>query len=74
MMKNKDERTMYIDIKHLQQYDQTFEVKETIINEYYRYEPFLNRALENFMKTKFNEWATNKRFYVSFENIDVVEK
>ena len=74
MMKSRDICTMFIDLKHLNEFDNTYELKEAILTDYYRFEPFLNKALENIMKVKFNDWAVNKSFYVAFFNVDMTEK
>lgn len=73
-MKDRENRTMFIDIRHFYEFENSFELKDAITSEYYRFEPYLNRALENLMKTKFNEWATNKNFYVSFYGTESQEK
>ena len=74
MMKSRDNCTMFVDLKHLNEFDASYELKEAILTDYYRFEPYLNKALENIMKIKYNEWAINKSFSVAFFNVDMTEK
>lgn len=73
-MKSRDQCTMNVAIKHLNEFDTSYELKEAILTDYYRFEPYLNKALENVMKMKFNEWAINKSFNVAFYDVDIIEK
>ena len=74
LMKNTERRTMEINLRHLFEYDTSYELRDLVINEYVRYEPFLEKSVGDLMKKLFFEWANKKNFYISFTNIPNVDK
>jgi DNA replicative helicase MCM subunit Mcm2 (Cdc46/Mcm family) len=72
--RNINRRTLYVDLSHLFEFDTNYELRELILNEYYRFQPYLDAAVEEFMRKISFEWAKDKQFNLSFYNIPHVEK
>jgi DNA replication licensing factor MCM6 len=73
-IKNKELTTMYVDLKHLFQYDTNYELSDPILNEYNRYEPYMNMSVEDLMRKLYPEFAMRKNFYISIYNVPSVDK
>ena len=74
-LKINDKRTLYVNFEHLASLDPTFELRESILSSYYRYEPYLRKAVYNFVLELQPEFAKdNKEFYLAFFNLSSVDK
>lgn len=71
MMKNK-RTTIYVDFRHLIDWSHDFDLAETIHMEYYKYEPFLRKAIQTFMFEQYPDFARDKIFYIAFYNLHEV--
>lgn len=70
-MKQYDQNTLFVDFSHLQQFDA--HLAHTIIDEYYRFEPFLRQALYNVVRARHADFALvegePRDVFVSFHNM-----
>lgn len=73
IMKINNKKNMLINFKHILDYDRNYEIRELLINEYIRFEPYINKAIHTVMKSLFQEWAVKRVFYASFYNLDFSE-
>jgi DNA replication licensing factor MCM6 len=73
-IKNRELTTMYVDLKHLFQYDTNYELREPILNEYNRFETYMNMSVEDLLRKLYPEFAIRKSFYVSIYNVPSVDK
>ena len=74
LMKNNEHRTMYVDMKHLFEYDTSYELREPILNEFYRFEAYLNQSICEFMRKLYPDWAIDRQFHVAFYNLPSTDK
>mmetsp|Transcript_2637 Transcript_2637/g.4428 ORF Transcript_2637/g.4428 Transcript_2637/m.4428 type:complete len:857 (-) Transcript_2637:354-2924(-) len=77
-LKERDRTTLYIDFQHLRNFD-VYLADEAVVKEYYRFEPYLCQAVENFVKSHAPDYVVDehgkpKAFYVSFYNMPTVSK
>jgi len=74
-MKVNDKKTLYTNFEHLAALDPTFELRECILSSYYRYEPYLRKAVYNFVHEIQPDYAKdNKEFYLAFFNLPTVDR
>jgi DNA replication licensing factor MCM6 len=70
-MKEYDQHTLFVDWTHLQQYDGL--LANTIVEEYYRFEPFLRVAVFDVVRDRHPDFAmvegASKDFFVAFFNM-----
>ncbi|CAE7766614.1 mcm6, partial [Symbiodinium sp. KB8] len=70
-MKEFDQNTLFVDFSHLQQYDS--HLASTIVEEYYRFEPFLRTAVFSVVKDRHADFAlvegSPRDFFVAFYNM-----
>jgi DNA replication licensing factor MCM6 len=76
MIKN-DKTTVYINFEHLMDYDS--ELAEAIELEYYRFESFLRKAVQNYVSMEHHDYVHDvdkgtREFFVSIYNMPRVEK
>ena len=69
-----DKQTMDIDYRHLVQYDQDRDLTDAIVDDYYRYEKHIRKAVYELIFRQNPEHAKDKQFSVSFLHLDNVEK
>ena len=70
-----DKRTLYVDFEHLRELDPTFELRECVLGNYYRYEPYLKKAVYNFIFDLKPDFAKDsKEFYLAFFNLPSVDR
>jgi DNA replication licensing factor MCM6 len=70
-MKMEEKTTLYIDYEHLCQYqtNETEDLSEDILANYYRFEPNLTKAVYNFMFKYHPDYAKDKTFFLAFYNL-----
>eukprot|EP00826_Nyctotherus_ovalis_P007448 TRINITY_DN11868_c0_g1_i9.p2 TRINITY_DN11868_c0_g1~~TRINITY_DN11868_c0_g1_i9.p2 ORF type:complete len:130 (-),score=26.03 TRINITY_DN11868_c0_g1_i9:511-900(-) len=74
-LKFNDKRTLYVDFEHLRAFDPTFELRECILTNYYRYEPYLVKAVASLMQDTDPVYANDKKdFYLAFYNLPSVDR
>ena len=67
--------TLFVDYSHIQKYkfkDNNF--NEAIVVEYHRYDPYLRRALTQFMNEQCPQYAKERFFQVGFYNLPQIQK
>lgn len=70
-----DKKTLYVDFEHLRTLDPTFELRECILSNYYRYEPYLVKAVTTFIQEVDRVYANDKKeFYLAFFNLPSVDR
>jgi len=70
-----DKKTLYVDFEHLRALDPTFELRECILSNYYRYEPYLVKAVTAFIQEIDPVYAHDKKdFYLAFYNLSSVDR
>lgn len=74
ILKLTNKSNMMINLKHITNYDIEYQLRDLILTDFIRVEPYLNRALYAFMNHLFKNWTEKRRFYVSFYNFDLTEK
>lgn len=65
---------MMVDLRHLFEYDKTYELRELILNEFSRFEIYLQRSVEDLMRKMYYDWSHKKIFAVSFYNVPSVDR
>ena len=74
-LKDNDKQTLYVDFEHLAKFDESFELREAILGEYYRYDPYIRKSVRQFMRSLAGEHAKdNKAYYCAFYNLSSIEK
>lgn len=76
-MKENERSTLFVDFTHVLRKDHT--LADAIMEEYYRYTPYLHKAVQNFVRKVFPEYVTEEKgddreFFVSFYNLPKVDK
>ena len=71
MMKNK-RTTIYVDFRHLIDHNQDFDLAEAIHMDFYKYEPFIQKAVQAFMYDLYPDFSRTKIFYIAFYNLHEV--
>ena len=70
MMKEFDATTLFVDYEHMQRHDSV--LAEAVADEYYRYEPYLRRAVQEVVKEYHPDFLFNegemKELFVAFFN------
>ena len=70
-MKENDHTTMFVDFSHLSHFDRV--LADFVQREFYRFEPFLRKAVQNFCRAFFPGYVADekgeKEFFVSFFNM-----
>lgn len=61
-------KTLQVDMRHLFEWDKSYELRKVIINEFYRFLPYLERAVKELMEKINNEWAKDKKFAIAINN------
>ena|SRR5690349_13727150 len=69
LIRTTDRRTMLVDLRHLFEYDKNYELRELIVGEFSRFQPYLEKSVEDLMKKMYFEWASKKLFTISFYNV-----
>lgn len=70
-----DKKTLYVDFEYLRALDPTFELRECILSSYYRYEPYLVKAVTAFIQELDPVYANDKKeFYIAFYNLSSVDR
>ena len=76
MMKEFDATTLFVDFEHLTRHDGV--LAEAVLDEYYRYEPYLRRAVQDVAKEFHPDFLFNegemKELFVAFFNLLEVKK
>jgi DNA replication licensing factor MCM6 len=72
-----DKATVFVDFAHLNQYDA--ELAEAVQLEYYRFEPYLRKAIQEYVVAEHKEYVSDadkgvREFFVSLYNIPRVER
>lgn len=76
-MKQEEKTTMFIDFDHLGQFksrDQTEDLSEDILANFYRFENSMNMALYNFMFRYHIDYVKDKTFFLSIYNLSTTYK
>ncbi len=84
-LKSNDKKTLYVDFGHLAACDPTFELRESVLTDFYRYvqcgltgsrfEPYLRKAVHAFVSECDPEQGKeNKDFYLAFHNLPSIDK
>ena len=68
-MKTTYRSTLFVDMEHFFTWDRTYELRELLTTENFRFQPYVNKALEELMKKLYFEYANRKCFYVNFYNV-----
>lgn len=71
MMKNK-RTTIYVDFRHLIDHAQDFDLAEAVHMDFYKYEPFIQKAVQAFMYDLYPDFSRTKIFYIAFYNLHEV--
>eukprot|EP00743_Colponemidia_sp_Colp-15_P004628 GILK01004988.1.p1 GENE.GILK01004988.1~~GILK01004988.1.p1 ORF type:complete len:834 (+),score=187.07 GILK01004988.1:48-2504(+) len=79
LMRSNDKQTLYVDFAHIGRFqgDQSFnpaDLAAALEDEYYRYEPFLRKAVQNFITKLHPQYATDKEFFVAIYNMPNIER
>ena len=73
-LKINNRSTLEVDMRHLFEIDKSYELRKLILGNFYRFSPFLDRAVQDLMKEIDPIWALDKRFNVSFFNVPDLKK
>lgn len=76
-IKGEEKTTMYVDFEHIGQFntsDQSEDLPEDILANFYRFEGSLNKALYDFMFKYHTEYAKEKTFFLAFYNLPTTYK
>ena len=69
-MKSDEKATLFVDYSHIQKYKfKDINFMEAIVTEYHRYDPYLRRALTQFMNDICPVFAKERFFQVGFYNL-----
>jgi len=72
-----DKTTLFVSFQHLGEYD--MELMEAVEMEYYRFEPYLRKALQEYVSQEHREYAVDpnkgpREFFVAFYNLPRIER
>lgn len=67
-------RTLQTDMRHLFEWDKTYELRKVIMSEFYRFNPFLEKAVKELMEKVNNDWAKDKQFSIAMNNVPYIKK
>ncbi|GBG72984.1 hypothetical protein CBR_g12702 [Chara braunii] len=73
LMRSNGKTTLFVDFEHIASFDH--DLRDIVIDEYYRYEPAFKRAVQLFMSRYFRSYAEEdggKEFYLSIYNLPTV--
>jgi DNA replicative helicase MCM subunit Mcm2 (Cdc46/Mcm family) len=71
-MRTNERTTMFVNFSQFEEADS--ELAETILGDFYKYEPALRAGLQEFMLALFPEYAASKLFFLAFHNLTSIEK
>jgi len=68
--KQKYQTSLTVDFNHVIQYDSQFEFSQYILQQFFRFEPFLKNYIKELYKILYNDYIKDKNnFFVKFINI-----
>ena len=73
-LKINNKTTMIIDLRHFFDYDKNYDSRKYILGNFYRFSPFVDRAVKDFMIDIDAEWARERKFVASFINVPEILK
>ena len=73
-LKINNKTTMIIDLRHFFDYDKNYDSRKYILGNFYRFSPFVDRAVKDVMIDIDAEWARERRFVASFINVPEILK
>lgn len=68
-MKLEEKTTIYIDFEHINKFQGESDLGESLLSNFYRFEPYLKRAVYQFMFKMAPEYSKDKAFFTAFYNL-----
>lgn len=74
LMRQSDRTTLHVNFQHVVNFDE--ELAMAIESQFYRFEPFLKKAIQNTVRKFFpnSDESTNREFWISFYNTSLIFK